>query len=177
MDKYPVREEDGRVAGELTVQREGLYTVFSVSCAPRPGLWCAWVRGQRDDLRIGVLEPQAGSLCIRRRFSPSGTAPLGAILEGRLRPRGEPLEGWRPLDAPERYFQSPLLLRSLSGRAGVLTCRAGAYRRVAVPRDDAAPFPIEAMFCFAAPRQLGAQGYWVFTFDGGEWPVTGDAES
>lgn len=172
MDKYPVRDE-ACTAGEMTAAQEGLYTVFSVSCRMRPGLWCAWAVGETGEaLRIGVLEPQAGRLRICRRFSRAQTAPLGPLREGRLRPLGEQLDAWEPLGAPAEVFQSPLLQTGLAGRIGVLTCRRpGGLRCVAVPRDDAAPFPIEAMFCFAVPRQLGAQGYWVFTFDSREWPV------
>ena len=106
--------------GELTVTPEALYTAFSVSCRGREGLWCAWAVGERESLRIGVLEPENGCLQIRRRFSKRLTDPLGPI---------------------------------------------------AVPRDDAAPFPLEAMFCFARSRRLQGRAYWVFRFDDREWPV------
>lgn len=170
MDKYPVRE-DGRIVGEMTAQQQGLYTALSVVCPHRPGLWCAWAAGRGEALRIGILEPLDGSLHIRRRFSPAQMGPVGPLTEGQLRPVGQRLETWRPLGPPEQYFQSPLLRRCLGARAGVLTCLTEAGRCVAIPRDDAAPFPIEAMFCFAAHRYLGDGSYWVFTFDSREWPV------
>ena len=58
MDKFPLTA-DGRPAGELTAQREGLYTWFSARCPlPEEGLWCAWVVGDRGELRLGAKEPE-----------------------------------------------------------------------------------------------------------------------
>ena len=57
------------------------------------------------------------------------------------------------------------------GLSDVLTCRPERGRLIAVPRDDAAPFPLEAMFCFARSRRLQGRAYWVFRFDDREWPV------
>ena len=48
----------GRVVGELIAEREALYTWFEARCRlPEPGLWCAWAVGDREELRLGVLEP------------------------------------------------------------------------------------------------------------------------
>ena len=58
MDKFPLLM-DGKPTGELTAEREGLYTWFSARCPLRPdGLWCAWAVGDRGELRLGVLEPE-----------------------------------------------------------------------------------------------------------------------
>ena len=74
MDKFPLLL-DGGPSGELTAEREALYTWFTARC-PLPeeegALWCAWAVGDRGDLRLGVLEPQGeggGPGMIRRRFS------------------------------------------------------------------------------------------------------------
>ena len=147
MDKYPVFQEEQAV-GELTVTPEALYTAFSVSCRGREGLWCAWAVGETGNLRIGVLEPENGCLQIRRRFSKRLTDPL------------------RP-----ELLRSPYLRCRLGGLSDVLTCRPERGRLIAVPRDDAAPFPLEAMFCFARSRCLQGRAYWVFRFDDREWPV------
>ena len=81
MDKYPVLAGED-AAGEMTVYPESLYTVFELRCRARSGLWCGWAAGERDALRIGVLEPEGGELFIRRRFSDRMTQPLGRILRG-----------------------------------------------------------------------------------------------
>ena len=168
MDKYPVFREEQAV-GELTVAPEALYTAFSVSCRGREGLWCAWAVGERESLRIGVLEPENGCLQIRRRFSKQLTAPLGPILRGELRPLGDERERWESL-GPE-LPRSPYLRCRLGGLSGVLTCKTENGRLIAVPRDDAAPFPLEAMFCFAHARRVKGRACWVFRFDDREWPV------
>lgn len=133
--------------GELTVTPEALYTAFSVSCRGREGLWCAWAVGERESLRIGVLEPENGCLQIRRRFSKRLTDPLGPILRGELRPLGEEREQWEPL-RPE-LLRSPDLRCRLGGLSDVLTCRPERGRLIAVPRDDAALFLWKP--CFALP--------------------------
>ena len=131
MDKYPVFREEQTV-GELTVAPDALYTAFSVSCRGQEGLWCAWAVGERESLRIGVLEPENGCLQIRRRFSKRLTDPLGPILRGELRPLGEEREQWEPL-RPE-LLRSPYLRCRLGGLcrctaasgSGGLRCFGGA---------------------------------------------------
>ena len=86
MDKFPLLWE-GKALGELTVEREALYTWFTARCRlPREGIWCAWAVGDKGELRLGVVEPQNG---IRRRFSKQMTEPLGTLRRGELRPAGE----------------------------------------------------------------------------------------
>ncbi len=52
-----------------------------------------------------------------------------------------------------------------------LTSTDGDRRRVALLRDENAPFPIPELFCLASPARIGARDYWVFAFDRQEWPV------
>ena len=170
MDKYPVLE--GReTVGELTVTPEKLYTAFDVSCSKREGLWSAWAIGETGTLRIGVPEPEGEALRICRRFSRELTAPVGTILRGELRPLGEEREHWTPLENGETQFQSGYLRSALRQQTGVLICREQDGFRLAFPRDDRAPFPLETMFCFAQSRRLKGREYWVFSFDENEWPV------
>ena len=153
----------------MTVTPEALYTVFDVSCPKRKGLWCAWAVGRTGRLRIGVLEPEAGCLYIRRRFSHELTAPLGTVLRGELRSLTEEREHWEPLYLDS--LKSSYLRCQLGPLPGVLTCRMDGSRLIAVPRDDSRPFPLEAMFCFASSRPVKGRSCWVFRFDGREWPV------
>ena len=86
MDKFPLLWKE-RAVGELTAEREALYTCFSARCTlPAEGLWCAWVVGDKGELRLGVLEPQGGAGVICRRFSHRMTAPAGQLLEQRAVP-------------------------------------------------------------------------------------------
>ena len=172
MDKYPVFREEQTV-GELTVAPEALYTAFSVSCRGREGLWCAWAVGETGNLRIGVPEPEDGCLQIRRRFSKRLTEPVGTRSSGEnCGPLGEEREQWEPL-RPE-LLRSPYLRCRLGGFSDVLTCRAGAAA-VSSPSHGMtrAPFPLEAMFCFARPsggcKGQRLTGY--FALMTREWPV------
>lgn len=172
MDKFPLMLE-GRPAGELTAEREGLYTWFSARCPlPEAGLWCAWAVGDRGELRLGVLEPEGSQGAIRRRFSGRLTAPLGRLLRGEVRPAGarEP-EVWEPAPAPEQLFRAPWLRQRLKGVQGARTRRAGETRYLALPYDKAKPFPLTTLFCFARVRGLGGGAYVVYAFDGQDRPV------
>ena len=116
MDKFPLLWE-GTSLGELTVEQEPLYTWFTARCRlPGKGIWCAWVVGDKGELRLGVLEPQNG---IRRRFSRQMTAPLGSLLRGELRPAGGSAETWTAAAEPDRLFQTPWLRKQLHGARGL----------------------------------------------------------
>ena len=171
MDKYPLLLE-GKPAGELTTQREGLYTWFSARCPLPEGLWCAWAVGDRGELRLGVLEPSERQGTIRRRFSRQLTAPLGRLLRGEARPAGarEP-ETWEPAPAPDQLFRAPWLRQRLKGVQGARTRRAGAVRYLALPYDRGKPFPLATLFCFARLRAIGGASYVVYAFDAQERPL------
>ncbi len=172
MDKFPLLLE-GRPAGELTAERQGLYTWFTARCPLPEGLWCAWAVGDRGELRLGVLEPEGRQgAVLRRRFSGRLTAPLGRLLRGEVRPAGakEP-EVWEPVPSPEELFRAPWLRQRLKGTQGALTRQAGEVRYLALPYDKRKPFPLTTLFCFARLREIGPSAYVVYAFDGQERPV------
>lgn len=171
MDKYPLLLE-GRPAGELSTEREGLYTWFSASCPLPEGLWCAWAVGDRGELRLGVLEPEGRQGTIRRRFSGQLTAPLGRLLRGEVRPAGarQP-EHWETAPVPERLFRAPWLRQRLKGVQGARTRQAGGTRFLALPYDRGKPFPLTTLFCFARVRNIGERAYVVYAFDGQDRPI------
>lgn len=171
MDQYPLMLA-GKPAGELSVQREGLYTSFAARCPLPEGLWCAWAVGDRGELRLGVLEPSDRQGTIRRRFSRQLTAPLGRLLRGEVRPAEarEP-ESWEAAPEPDGLFRAPWLRQRLRGVPGVLTRRAGETRCLALPYDKAKPFPLPTLFCFAQVRRIGEAPYVVYAFDGQDRPV------
>ncbi len=172
MDKFPLLME-GKAAGELTAEQEGLYTWFSARCPLRSeGLWCAWAVGDRGELRLGVLEPEGTQGCIRRRFSGRLTAPLGRLLRGEVRPAGaKETESWEPAPAPDRLFRAPWLCRRLKGAQGALLRRAGETRYLALPYDPGKPFPLTTLFCFARLRSINGAPYVVYSFDPQDRPI------
>lgn len=173
MDKFPLLWE-GRPAGELTTERETLYTWFTARCRlPEEGLWCAWAVGDLGELRLGVLEPEGEQAAIRRRFSDRMTAPLGKLLRGELRSARirEAREDWGPVQEPERLFRAPWLRQRLRGARGVLTRREGGCRYVALPYDKEKCFPLTTLFCFARIQRIGGNEYVIYAFDAQEAPV------
>lgn len=173
MDKFPLLWKDEAV-GELTAEREALYTCFSVRCPlPGEGLWCAWVVGDRGELRLGVLEPQGGAGVIRRRFSLRMTAPAGRLLRGEIRPAAADATpaDWLPAEDGAALFRTPWLREQLRGVTGVLWRREGETLLLALPYDPRRPLPLTGLFCFAQPRRVRGERYLVLAFDGGERPV------
>lgn len=171
MDKFPLMLE-GKPAGELVTEREGLYTWFSARCPLPPGLWCAWAVGDRGELRLGVLEPEGKQGTIRRRFSGQLTAPLGRLLRGEVRPAGaKQPEVWEPAPTPAELFQAPWLRQRLKNAQGARTRRAGEVRYLALPYGKGKPFPLTTLFCFARLRSIGGDAYVVYAFDGQDRPV------
>lgn len=173
MDKFPLLWKE-RAVGELTAEREALYTCFSARCTlPAEGLWCAWVVGDKGELRLGVLEPQGGAGVICRRFSHRMTAPAGQLLRGEVRPAALP-DGsgtdWVPADG-DTLFRAPGLRERLRGVTGMLWRREGKTLLLAVPYDPRRPLPLTPLFCFAQPRRILGERYLVFAFDENERPV------
>ena len=176
MDKFPLCWR-GKKRGDLTTEEEALYLRFSVRCSlPEPGLWCAWVIGERGELRLGILEPCGEDAFLCRRFSQRMTAPLGRLLRGELRPvtKAE-RELWSPLR--ENPFRAPWLRQQLQYTSGVLTRMEQERRYLALPYDPKQPFPMVSLFCFAEIRNIHGRQYAVFAFNREEWPLfpeTGD---
>ena len=173
MDKFSLLW-DGRAAGELTVEREALYTWFEACCRlPGEGLWCAWIVGEGGELRLGVLEPAGEQAVNRRRFSRRMTEPLGKLLRGELRPAaGGTPAAWEAAQDPAASFRSSWLQKRLRGVRGALLHRGEDGRRyLALPYDRREPFPLTTLFCFACVRHIGGRAYAVFAFDGEEQPV------
>lgn len=171
MDKFPL-EWSGRSVGELSCERENLYTRFTAACRlPGEGLWCAWAVGERGELRLGVLEPGGEEASITRRFSGRMTQPLGRLLRGEIRPAAEDGAAWEQTAAPEQLFRSPWLRRQLRGIRGALTRTREEGRELALPYDSRKPFPLAPMFCLARVRRIRESWYAVYRFDGEERPI------
>lgn len=173
MDKFPL-VLNGKPLGELTTERESLYTWFTARCRlPGEGLWCAWAVGDRGELRLGVLEPMGDRAGIRRKFSDRMTAPVGRLLRGELRaacPAGEETL-WQSVREPEQLFRTSWLREQLRGRTGVLKWSGGGKTLVAIAYDKGKAFPMERLFCFAKLRTIQKVNYLVFAFDEKEHPV------
>ncbi len=172
-DKFPLLL-DGRAEGELTVEREALYTWFNARCRlpEEGGLWCAWAVGQAGSLRLGVLEPVGQEAVIRRRFSMRMTEPLGRLVRGEVRPAAaEDRESWQAAPAPETLFRASWLRKRLRGIAGALVRTEEGRLLLALPYDSGRAFPLPTLFCLADIRSINGRTYAVFAFDSEGHPV------
>lgn len=170
MDWVPLLRE-GQDAGELTVEREGLYDCFSVTAHVPEGLWCAWLVGERGESRLGVLEPRGGRSVIRRRISGRMTEPLGTLLRGEVRPVLGGIAPWEEVPEPADLFRTDWLRRQLEFCRNGLVRRSEGRLRLALPYGAGQPFGLESLFCFAQIRRIGGNFYTVFLFDEEEWPL------
>lgn len=170
MDKFPILWK-GKSVGELILEKESLYTWFTVQChLPESGLWCAWVIGEKNNLRLGVLEPTEGHFSIRRRYSDRLTVPLGKVLRGEVRfVLNEELE-WDRLSDPDKQIRAPWLRNQIKGK-NVLVRFEGEMFLLAFPYDRGKAFPLVPLFCFAEIRPIREQEYVVFAFDQKNQPV------
>ena len=183
--------------GEADIERERLYTSLRVHIPARQGLWCAWAVGERGEVRVGVLEPAGGEDVISRRFSRNALAQAGTPVRVELRPvdaqrkpeearqiltetskearhpaaGSEVPESWSRAGQGQRLFHTARFQRQLRNIRDALTRTERGKRRVALVRDENAPFPLPELFCLASPARIGMQDYWVFSFDRQEWPV------
>lgn len=166
MDKFPICWKDVSV-GELTVEREVLYTCFSAEvCLPKnDGLWCIWLIGNRGEVRLGIPEPKGNVATISRRFSDRMATPLGNLLRGELRPVVKQHTAWKPVLSPENLFWSHWLREKLSGYHGLLSKQSGRCKFLAVPYDKGKAFPLIDLFCFSLLLRIEGRSYLVFVFD------------
>lgn len=85
-------------------------------------------------------------------------------------PTPEPPQDWQRA-GKEPLFRCNRFRRQSRHARDALTRVDGDRRRVALVRDENAPFPIPELFCLASAATIGARDYWVFAFDRHEWPV------
>ena len=171
MDKFPLLLE-GKASGELTTEREALYTWFTARCRhPEEGVWCAWAVGDQGELRIGVLEPTGNQAVIRRRFSDRMTASLGMVLRGEIRPAVTTAAAWKVISEPNCLFRTSWINKQLRGVQGVMLRKEDKKCFLAFPYDKEKEFPLTALFCFARIKCIHGQQYVVYAFDEKEWPI------
>lgn len=171
MDKFPILL-NGKTVGELTTERERLYTWFDLRCPQmEQDIWCAWAVGEQGELRVGILEPQGQEWVIRRRFSDGMTQPLGRLVRGEIRTANAGAKHWEPLCSPETVFRTPWLRRSLQGSGAVLVRQEEGRLLLAIPYDPAKPFPLVPLFCFAKLCRIHGKPYLCFAFNEAEVPI------
>ncbi len=59
----------GMERGKLKVEKQGLYTLMEATAPEAEGLVRLWVQGGGREAYLGLMVPQNGGLCLRRRLS------------------------------------------------------------------------------------------------------------
>ena len=168
MDKVPLCR-NGIVIGDLTVEREGLYTCFSVrGQIPEDGLWSAWVIGGEGELRLGVLEPCGQYAEIRKRYSDRMVKPLGTVQRGEIRRTQSETSGAAHEESIP--FRTLWLREMLRGTERYQIRQQESCHYLALPFGVNRPFPLPPLFCFARILRIGGEDCAVFCFDEAEWP-------
>lgn len=105
--------------------------------------------------------------------APSAKVPkeTGAERPDAARTGAESAEAWRRSAQGQRLFRNVRFQRQLRNVREALTRTDGERRRVALVREDDAPFPLPELFCLASAARIGAKDYWVFSFDRQGWPA------
>lgn len=165
MEEVEVRY-DGRKAGTLTAEDDGLYTVVRAACRlPEGALYRLTLCGARGSLTLGVLEPEGGVQTLCRRMAQSRVRALGALK------RGEAvcsfgLDGgaqWQRVSGA--FFSDAGLQAALEACPGA-RWRGGEVRELALPFDPKRPFPLVTCFCLARVGEVDGEAAVFYRFRG-----------
>lgn len=165
MDKFPVYFR-GKSIGEMTVEKGDCCAWFTVQAVlPGEELLCAWVLGERTELRLGILESTGLGSTIRRKFSERMILPLGTIRGAEIRTVKTKNSGWEPVLNVETFFRSHRLRKCFLGQRGLLKKSRGRSCYIAVPYDKEKGFAAIELFCFARLVQIETKEYLVILFN------------
>ena len=159
--------------GEATVERKDGRAEIAVSMNdPTDGLYRAVLTGERGQLPLGVMEPHHGRLVLRRRPYLRDVEQLGTLRNIQVS-RSFPFrraEAWKKTDCPADLVSDAFLKERLLRQCVGWWKRSGDRLLIALPLDEGAPFPVEALFCFAKPEVVDGRHCIVYTFDREENP-------
>ena len=159
--------EDGRVAGTVTLQRQGGDTLFTVAARLPVGLWRIVARGAAGELALGVMEGGDGTL--QRRFSSPLTDRMGTVEQVTAhRCASARMESEWQGCCGELWPGLPPL------PPGSLCRRHGGSCTVALPWREGGPFPWPELFCLARVGVMTGRLWVFYTLDEAGHPVLGE---
>ena len=164
MERY-VLYCQGAARGELTLLPQGACTQVEARMPdPGDGVYRAALVGERGTLKLGVLEPSAGELCLRRRPYSRDVAAIGPILRGEAA-CSVPFGGaWERVERPAALLRDPFLSRRLADVPSGWR-RQGEVLELALPLERGRPFPLETLFCLARVETVEGTDCAVYRFD------------
>lgn len=167
MDKVAVLEH-GKTIGEMTLQPQGLYTVFHATVfVLDEAVQAVYLVGETGEMRLGVLEKKGQGGDVVRQLSNQSYSHIGKVKHGVVRLAQD--SPWQSLKG--RSFTSPYLKALCPKIEGGLWKPWGQGMKIAVPYQRGKPYPLMALFCFAVGEEIDKTPYLVVTLTEKEQPV------
>ncbi len=167
MDTCPVCYDNTPI-GMLTMQREGGWIRAEIVCEKHgQGIYRAFLRCQRGEVPLGVLEPDGEKFRLCRRVNAREIESRGGVTGAMVRLSYSFRENWRQADG--NFFH-----RGHFGQTaweGAMWRQEGERRLLAIPWNTGQVFPLVKLFCFARIFPVCGRCCVVFCFDQEEEPV------
>lgn len=167
--EYPILIA-GEQAGRLTVTRQGLFTVFEAEAEDRGALLRLSVFGGGAEGYLGIMGPENGVLCLKKRLSRTAMTDFPETIEyagpagGAAAPPAQPREA-PSADAPAPAADGPAAPPAeecdtlwFSAPDGTLSAFDGRRMLIALPAED----PRVPGGAAAAVRRINGRDYVVF---------------
>ena len=162
--------------GEAALREDGARVEIYASVPdPGDGLYRAVLMGDRGELSLGVMESQDGMLTLRRRPKLSEVSCVGGgryIRVGCAFAFGNK-RVWTGTDEPAQFVCDEFLRQRLALQPYAWWRRSGKKLFLALPLKTDAPFPLDALFCFARVERVEGEACAVYEFDECGKPVCG----
>lgn len=162
---------DGRQAGALALQPEGLYVRVKAACRlPEGALYRLTLFGTRGTLPLGVLVPESDTLTLHRRLPREKWRALGEATRGEVTRSFYLDDASRWERVTGRFFADAQLQAALD------TCpdarwRGEGVRELALPYDAQRPFPLVQCFCLARVGESDGKPTVFYRFDAQDMPL------
>lgn len=162
---------DGRRAGTLTLQGEGLYLRAEAACRlPEGALYRLALLGTRGSLPLGVLEPKHGLQTLHCRFPREKLGKLGEPTQGTVMRSFYLDDAARWARVTGRFFADAQLQAALDACPDALR-RGENIRELALPYAERRPFPLVQCFCLARVGELDGKPTVFYRFDAQDMPL------
>lgn len=164
----------GKSCGAATLREsEGRLEICGDMPDPGDGLYRAVLVGERGELSLGVMEPKDGALVLRRKPALCDIARIGAVkcVRTGCSFSFHKKSPWNQTSCPAELFRDSFLRDRLTMQSCGWWRRGQNRLTLALPLRSDAPFPLEALFCFARAEQVEGELCAVFAFDENETPI------
>ena len=163
-----------RDCGEATLRADGERVEIRAGMEdPGDGLYRAVLIGTAGQLALGVMEPAAGQLALKRRPAQREVERLGKLLRVQTECSFPFRKGkvWQQTEKPSQLVKSEFLMKRLA------ECHRCWWRReeeqliLALPWGEGERFPLESLFCFGRVSMVEGCRCVIYTLDSAEVPL------